>query len=99
MTKYLVVRTQVRQFDENDIDIETIDVLLCEDSRDVAKAIQETEEIDRRSPGLDVDWAVFEVLGKKSVQKSVRFKMDGRTRLPGKCEGARVAYDDVEVCD
>lgn len=50
------------------------DVILCEDSKKVAAAIQSARA--RADVYGDVDWCVFEVVGDKTEQRAVVFKMN-----------------------
>lgn len=51
------------------------EVILCKDSKEVAAAIQSARA--RAHSYDDMDWCVFEVVGTKTEQRAVLFKMNG----------------------
>jgi hypothetical protein len=74
MTKYLVclMMTEDCSADGGPEEYKGVEsVVLCETTRDIAAAIQPVRD------NYDVDWQVFEVVGKKTVRRAIIFKCDG----------------------
>lgn len=84
--KYIVVCTSVTLEDngpDNDSEVWQANVHSlspCETTQEVACAVQSITDLAAGCDD-DINWAIFELVGKKFERRSAGFKMVGRTRV------------------
>ena len=79
--KYIVAITREETDDDatmtlqEEVTTTEVDLVLCETERDVYCAIRDADS------NSDVNWALFEVVGKKTQRRAITWVMQGSTKI------------------